>query len=67
MTSLENKKVLVIGLGKSGLAAAELLHRLGAKVLAVDSADSPELQREVATLLARGIAVQLGAGERPST
>ena len=67
MTSLENKKVLVIGLGKSGLAAAELLHRLGAKVLAVDSSDSAELQREVAALLTRGIAVQLGSVAAPMT
>ena len=67
MTSLDNKKVLVIGLGKSGLAAAELLHRRGAKVLAVDSADTPELQREVAALLQKGIAVQLGATSAPMT
>ena len=67
MTSLDNRKILVIGLGKSGLAAAELLQRLGAKVLAVDSADSPELQREVAALRAGGVEVQLGSVAAPMT
>jgi UDP-N-acetylmuramoylalanine--D-glutamate ligase len=64
---LEHKHALVLGLGKSGLAAAQLLHARGAKVLAVDSADSPALRREAAQLKLRGIDVQLGAESAPAT
>lgn len=65
MTPLEHKHVLVLGLGKSGLAAAELLRRRGAKVLALDSSDSPALQRDAAHLKSIGVSVQLGAEEAP--
>jgi len=63
---LEHKRVLVLGLGKSGLAAAELLCRRGAKVVALDSADSPALRKNAATLKAIGISVELGAMEVPA-
>ncbi len=66
MTSLEHKTVLVLGLGKSGLAAAELLRQRGARVLALDSADSPALQRDAAQLKAQGVVVELGAEEAPN-
>jgi UDP-N-acetylmuramoylalanine--D-glutamate ligase len=66
MTSLEHKTVLVLGLGKSGLAAAELLRKRGARVLALDSADSPALQRDAAQLKAMGVVVELGADEAPN-
>ncbi|MBK7999547.1 MAG: UDP-N-acetylmuramoyl-L-alanine--D-glutamate ligase [Verrucomicrobia bacterium] len=66
MTSLEHKTVLVLGLGKSGLAAAELLRKRGARVLALDSADSPALQRDAAQLKALGVVVELGADEAPN-
>ena len=66
MISLEHKNVLVLGLGKSGLAAAELLRRRGTNVVAVDGADSPALQRDVAPLRALGVVVELGATEAPS-
>ena len=65
MISLEHKQVLVLGLGKSGLAAAELLRRRGAKVVALDSSDSPALQRDAAQLKSIGVSVQLGAEEAP--
>lgn len=35
-------KVLVVGLGKSGIAACELLRRLGDEVVAADAAPAPE-------------------------
>lgn len=35
--SLKNKKVLVVGMGKSGKAAIDVLHGLGAKISAQDS------------------------------
>ena len=47
---LKNKRVLVIGLGLSGRAAAELLLRRGARVVAVDGAASDELRRSAARL-----------------
>ncbi len=67
MISLEHKHVLVLGLGKSGVAAAELLRRRGARVLALDDADSPALQRDAARLKALGVVVQLAAEEVPET
>ena len=65
MIALENKRVLVIGLGKSGLAAAALAQRRGAQVLVVDGSDTPELRREAATISAQGITTQLGVTEAP--
>jgi len=66
MIRLEGKQTVVIGLGKSGLAAARLLKQRGAKVLIVDSAETPELQAEAESLRARGIEVLLGVTEPPS-
>ena len=65
MITLEHKNVIVLGLGKSGLAAAELLRERGANVIAVDSADTPDLQRDAARLKTLGIAVELGTEEVP--
>ena len=45
MQELANKRVLVIGLGASGRAAVDLLGRRGAKVVAIDGADTPQLRR----------------------
>jgi UDP-N-acetylmuramoylalanine--D-glutamate ligase len=66
MIQLPNKSVLVLGLGKSGSAAVELLRHRGARVLALDSADSPALQQEAASLQAAGVAVGLGVDEMPA-
>jgi UDP-N-acetylmuramoylalanine--D-glutamate ligase len=63
---LESKHVLVIGLGKSGLAAADLLLRRGAGVLVVDSSDTAQLQAEAAKLRERGAKVLLGVTEPPA-
>ena len=60
MPSLENKKVLVLGLGASGRAAAELLCRRGAKVVVVDGAESDRLREEAKALQALGAEVRLG-------
>ncbi len=46
MTDLKNKKVLVLGLARSGMAAVKLLHRLGADITVSESkalADIKEL------------------------
>jgi UDP-N-acetylmuramoylalanine--D-glutamate ligase len=66
MIPLEHKHILVLGLGKSGRAAVELLRRRGARVVAVDDANTPALQREAAVFKAFGIAVTLGAEEAPA-
>ncbi len=66
MFSLENKSVLVIGLGLSGAAATELALSRGAKVTVVDSIDSESLRQQAADLRARGVRVELGATKLPS-
>jgi UDP-N-acetylmuramoylalanine--D-glutamate ligase len=65
MNDLADKAVLVIGLGKSGVAAARLLVELGARVTAVDSATSENLEKQAAELRAIGVTVLLGATEAP--
>ena len=60
MFVIEDKNVLVIGLGLSGIAAAELLLARGAKVLAVDGADGEALRAQASKLRARGALVELG-------
>jgi UDP-N-acetylmuramoylalanine--D-glutamate ligase len=65
MIPLESKQVLVIGLGKSGLAAADFLRRRGASVLAIDSAETAALERDVAPLKDHGVSVQLGIKTAP--
>ena len=63
MTPLESKRALVLGLGRSGQAAADLLARRGAKVVVVDTADTPQLQIDAASLRGRGVEVRLGVTE----
>ncbi len=65
MFDLKNKKVLVIGLGGRGRAACELLHRHGADVIAVDSADTADLRDGAETLRPLGIEVLLGVTVPP--
>ena len=66
MFASENKNVLVIGLGLSGVAAAELLLARGAKVVAVDGAESAALREVAAKLRARGVRVDLGVKQLPT-
>src|SRR3954470_9916788 len=65
MRSMESKRVMVIGLGISGSAAATLLRKRGARVTAVDSADTPALRQEAARLRGEGTEVLLGAMQAP--
>jgi len=62
---LRNQRVLVVGLGKSGVASALFLAQRGARV-AVSDAKSPEqLREEIPLLLDHGISVETGQhGER---
>ena len=66
MFALQNKRVLVVGLGRSGQAAAELSLRRGARVTGVDHATSPGLEETAARLRGLGAEVGLGAEHLPA-
>jgi len=57
---LKNKRVLVVGLGKSGLAAARFLKSKGAKVTVSDARPATVIA-ELPTLLDEGISVEAGS------
>ena len=62
---LNNKRALVVGLGRSGVASAFFLQDHGAKVTVSDSKSEAQLQNEIAALLDRGISIETGHhGER---
>src|SRR5579871_3486213 len=62
---LKNKRVLVVGLGRSGVSSAIFLQEQGAKVIVSDSKAEAQLQKEVPALLDRGISIETGRhGER---
>ncbi len=62
---LANKRVLVVGLGKSGVASALFLQARGAKVTVSDAKPQDQLGEEIPVLLDHGIAVETGGhGER---
>ena len=58
---------VVVGLGRSGLGAAKLLHQLGHAVLLLESNSSQDLETKAEELRALGIAVQLAAPLAPAT
>src|SRR5579863_4419422 len=60
MMDLKGKKVLVVGLGKSGLAAALFLRRKGAQVTVSDVRSAESLAKEIPALLEEGIMVEAG-------
>ncbi|MBW1713744.1 MAG: UDP-N-acetylmuramoyl-L-alanine--D-glutamate ligase, partial [Deltaproteobacteria bacterium] len=57
---LKGRRVLVVGLGLSGLAAARLLIREGARVKATDLRPAGQLRPEVKDLEALGVELHLG-------
>ncbi len=57
---LKGKKVLVVGLGKSGLAAALFLRRRGAQVTVSDLRSAQALSKEIPSLMEAGISVEAG-------
>ncbi|HET9840166.1 MAG TPA: UDP-N-acetylmuramoyl-L-alanine--D-glutamate ligase [Candidatus Angelobacter sp.] len=62
---LKNKRVLVVGLGRSGAASAFFLEEHGARVIVSDSKSEAQLQGDVPALLDRGISIETGQhGER---
>ena len=60
MMELKNKKVLVVGLGKSGLAAALFLRHRGAQVTVSDARSAEALAKDIPALLEEGIMVETG-------
>ena len=57
---LKNKRVLVVGLGKSGLSSALFLRGLGAQVTVSDTRSAEALAKEIPALLDAGIMVESG-------
>ena len=57
---VKGKRVLVVGLGKSGVAAALFLHERGARVTVSDVKSEDQLRSEIPALLDSGIAVETG-------
>lgn len=63
---LKLKKVLVVGLGMTGLAAARFLHHRGARVTVTDMASETDLAPSVGELRQMGIRCEL-SGHRPES
>ena len=62
---LNGKRVLVVGLGKSGVASALFLKAHGAHVTVSDTKSGDELRNEIPVLLDHGITVETGGhGDR---
>ncbi len=62
---VNGKRVLVVGLGKSGVASALFLKARGARVTVSDSKSEAELHDHIPVLLDNGIAVETGGhGDR---
>lgn len=62
---LKNKRILVVGLGRSGAASAIFLQERGARVTVSDSKSEAQLQNDIPALLDRGISIEAGRhGER---
>jgi len=62
---LRDKRVLVVGLGKSGVASALFLKERGARVTVSDTKSPDQLREEIPQLLDQGITVETGGhGER---
>ena len=57
---LKNKRVLVVGLGRSGVAAAFFLQDQGARVTVSDAKAESQLEKEIPALLDRGISLETG-------
>lgn len=60
---IKGKRVLVVGLGKSGVASSLFLKDLGAKVTVSDNKSEEQLAHEIPTLLDHGIVVETGHHE----
>ena len=62
---VKGKRILVVGLGKSGVASALFLQARGARVTVSDTKAEEQLRQEIPALLDKGITVESGGhGER---
>jgi UDP-N-acetylmuramoylalanine--D-glutamate ligase len=61
---LEGKDVVIVGLARSGIAAAALCARRGARVVATDRKGPGELPPEVMNLEKQGVRLELGGHRR---
>jgi len=64
MLSLEGKRVVVVGLGASGVAAARLCARLSAHVIATDRKSRDALSNEARALEQVGVVIAAGGHEQ---
>ncbi len=60
MSGYENKRVLIVGLGESGKAAARFFAARGARVSATDARAADELRETVEVLRGLGVTLELG-------
>ena len=65
LKNIENKKVLIIGMGRSGIATAQALLTLGAEIAIQDSKKEDEMDTQLITFF-RGKNVKLYLNEIPS-
>ena len=56
----KNKKIIIVGMARSGLSCARLLADLGAKVFVTDNSDSAQLRPVADDLMRLGVEVELG-------
>lgn len=63
--NMENKKVLIVGMGKSGIAATQAMLKLGAKVFVQDSKPVSDIEPQLVNfLISRNVKCYFG--EKPS-
>ncbi|MEO6183977.1 MAG: UDP-N-acetylmuramoyl-L-alanine--D-glutamate ligase [Verrucomicrobiota bacterium] len=66
MIDLENKKVVVLGLNPSGMAASRLMAQCGAKVVLIDRLNTNGLERAAKEIEPLKISVKLGVTALPA-
>jgi UDP-N-acetylmuramoylalanine--D-glutamate ligase len=63
---VQGKKILIVGLGKSGVASALFLASRGARVTVSDAKQEHKLRDQISALLERGVTVETGKHGRRS-
>lgn len=66
MSTLSGKRVVVFGLGQSGVAAARLAMAQGARVVAVDAKSRDALSPEALSLEVEGATLAVGSNDAPA-
>ncbi|MBF0226484.1 MAG: UDP-N-acetylmuramoyl-L-alanine--D-glutamate ligase [Desulfobacterales bacterium] len=57
---IKNKNILIVGLGKTGIALAKFLHKRGAKVTATDISKIEDIGEQVKPLKDLGVKLEIG-------